>query len=185
MKLFQAPIKHLVYWKDMNLRTFFVGRAIGFVVVVVLIGTFFIYKNATTVEAPSINQTPEIKGELEEGGEASPSVMKLDMKTWIWTSALYNDERTVKPNKAGVFTLTFSKAGTFSATTDCNKAFGTYTVDKDLITFGPIASTKMYCEGSQETEFFKLLENASSFHFTSRGSLILDLKFDSGTVTFQ
>ena len=43
----------------------------------------------------------------------------------------------------------------------------------------------MYCEGSQESDFQKLLQNTGSYHFTSKGELIFDLKFDSGTVTFR
>ncbi|MEZ0208906.1 MAG: META domain-containing protein [Candidatus Paceibacterota bacterium] len=168
----------------MNLRTFFVGRAIGFVVVLAIVGLFFFYKSMDRAVAP-VEETPIIKGELLEGGEADPAVMKLDMTTWRWVSALYNDGRTVKPNKPGVFTLSLSPDGTFTATTDCNSAHGTYTTNKNIITFGPIAMTKMYCEGSQESEFVKFLENTSSYHFTTRGSLILDLKYDSGTVTFQ
>src|SRR3989344_6443366 len=37
-----------------------------------------------------------------------------------------------------------------------------------------IASTRMYCEGSQESDFQKLLQNTGSYHFTSKGELIFD-----------
>ena len=46
-------------------------------------------------------------------------------------------------------------------------------------------STLMFCEGSQEEEFTHILTNTSGYLFTSRGELILELKFDSGTVTFR
>jgi hypothetical protein len=45
--------------------------------------------------------------------------------------------------------------------------------------------TKMYCEGSQESVFTGLLENTHSYHFTSKGELIFNLKFDSGSVIFR
>lgn len=119
-------------------------------------------------------------------GEADPSRMTLDMKTWIWESALYNDEREVKPKTVGDFTLTFNEEEKrFSADTDCNSMSGGYTTNDGQITFGAIAMTKMFCEGSQETEFLQLLQNTSGYHFTSRGQLILDLKFDSGSVIFR
>lgn len=118
-------------------------------------------------------------------GEADPNVMKLDMKKWVWISALYNDGREIKPKQVGRFTLTFSKDGTFSATTDCNGVGGKYTATRSQITFSEMMSTLMYCEGSQEQEFNQLLTNTSSYHFTSRGELILDLKFDSGSVVFR
>ena len=168
----------------MNLKTFFMGRAIGFIVVLAVVALFFIYKSASPAVAPA-QETPVIKGELLEGGEADPSRMKLDMKTWVWISSLYNDGRTIKPKIPGVFTLSLSQDGTFTAKTDCNSAHGTYTVKNNTITFGPMAMTKMYCEGSQETEFIQALGNTASYHFTTRGSLILNLKYDSGTITFQ
>lgn len=118
-------------------------------------------------------------------GEADPARMSLEMKPWVWIDALYNDERRVTPKKAGVFTITFKADGTFSATTDCNRLGGKYAREQGSITFGTIVSTEMYCEGSQETVFSELIRDTSAFHFTSKGQLIFDLKFDSGNVTFR
>lgn len=132
--------------------------------------------DTATLAGGEIGENPE--------GEADPSRMTLGMTTWKWMRALYNDGRVVAPQEAGVFTLTFAD-GRFSATTDCNSMSGEYSVSGNTITFGPIASTKMYCEGSQEGEFARLLQDSTSYHFTSRGELVLDLKFDSGTVVFR
>ncbi len=119
-------------------------------------------------------------------GEADPSRMTLSMQTWVWDSALYNDGREITPKKTGAFTLTFKTDGTFTATTDCNQMGGSYTTAaNNQITFGDIYMTKMFCEGSQEIEFSQMLSNTSGYHFTSRGQLILDLKFDSGSVVFH
>ncbi len=123
--------------------------------------------------------------EPDFSGEADPNRMTLSMKSWTWISALYNDGREIKPNQAGKFTITFLADGGFSVTTDCNSMGGSYTTDGELLTFGPIMSTKMYCEGSQESEFAELLQNTASYHFTSKGELVLDLKFDSGSVIFR
>ena len=117
-------------------------------------------------------------------GEADPSRMTLEMKTWTWVHALYSDGRTVTPKQPGTFTLAFLN-GRFSATTDCNRMSGSYTTTKQTIVFGQMASTKMYCEGSQESDFASLLESAQAYHFSSKGELILDLKFDSGSATFR
>src|SRR3989344_4274380 len=144
---------------------------------------------------PSIGKTIWLKldpatmqfGQVEQNfeGEADPSRMTLDMKTWNWVSALYSDGREILPKKAGAFTLTFENDGRFSATTDCNGVGGTYTADNGRITFSEMMSTLMFCEGSQEGEFTQMLANTSGYLFTSRGELILELKFDSGTVTFR
>ncbi len=134
------------------------------------------------LDIPSM-QFGEVAQDFE--GEADPARMSLEMKTWVWVDALYNDERRVTPKKAEVFTITFKANGTFSATTDCNSLSGKYAREQGSITFDPIASTEMYCEGSQETVFADLIRNTSAFHFTSKGQLIFDLKFDSGNVTFR
>lgn len=118
-------------------------------------------------------------------GEANPNTMTLTMKKWTWINAQYNDGRTVTPKKTLAFTLEFLPTGQFSATTDCNEIGGKYVAKNGVITFSEMISTKMFCEGSQETDFATLLTNSSGYHFTSKGELILDLKFDSGTVVFR
>lgn len=122
-------------------------------------------------------------------GEADPSRMTLPMKPWVWISAHYNDGREVFPKQEGKFTLTFSRGlseeGRFSGTTDCNSLSGEYKIKQSAILFENIAQTKMYCEGSEESTFVQLLHDTVSYHFTSRGELIFDLKFDSGIVTFR
>ena len=118
-------------------------------------------------------------------GEADPARMTLGMKTWVWTSTLMNDETEVFPKKSGAFTLTFKDDGTFSITTDCNSGGGSYTLNKERITFGPMFSTLMFCDGSQEAAFTKMVADSTSYHFTSKGELILDIKFDSGSVVFR
>lgn len=132
---------------------------------------------------PAALQFGEVVADFE--GEADPSRMSLDMKEWVWQGTLMNDGREVKPKTAGSFSVTFVKDGTFSAKTDCNSMGGKYTLNESQITVSDIFSTKMYCEGSQETEFAGFLTNASVYRFTSKGELILDLKFDSGSVTFR
>lgn len=116
-------------------------------------------------------------------GEADPKVMKLDMNVWNWQSVTTGGVKTV-PKKAGVFTLTFKKDGTFGASTDCNGIGGNYTVTGTKIVFSNMVSTLMYCEGSQEGEYGAIFANASSFTFTSRGELIFTLK-NGGSAVFR
>ena len=126
-------------------------------------------------------------GEVEKDfeGEADPSIMTLQMKSWTWVAANYNDGREILPRQSMAFTLDFLEGGQFSATTDCNRVAGKYIQSGEQMTFSDMISTAMFCEGSQEGDFVRLLENTQGYHFTSRGQLILDLKFDSGTVTFR
>jgi heat shock protein HslJ len=131
-----------------------------------------------------LGPTPLVVDDFE--GEEDPARMSLTMKPWSWISAQYNDGRKIVPTQAGKFTITFGSEGKFTATTDCNSMGGSYAAGSDkTLQMSQIYATKMFCEGSQETVFAQLLENAASYHFTSKGELIFDLKFDSGTVTFR
>src|SRR5262249_42618794 len=118
-------------------------------------------------------------------GEEEPSRMTLSMKTWHWIKAIDKDGREVVPKDSDAFTLTFTDAGTFAATTDCNSLSGTYAAHEGRLSFGSIAATKMYCEGSQEGAFATLLQQTQQYHFTTRGELVLELPSDSGAVTLK
>ena len=61
---------------------------------------------------------------------------------------------------------------------------GPISIEDDAIQIGPLASTKMFCEGKSETEaqYFAALEAARSF--TTDGSLV-SLKDESGKVILK
>jgi len=145
--------------------------------------------------APSVGKSIWLKldtktmqfGEVAQNfeGEADSSKMTLDMKTWNWIKTIYNDNKIITPKIANKFSITFKKDGTFSARTDCNGIGGNYSVNGNEIIFGQMISTQMYCEGSQEDIFRKMLEQTSNYMFTSKGELVLLLKYDSGSVIFK
>lgn len=117
-------------------------------------------------------------------GEADPSRMTLEMHTWTWVKTIYNNDTTKVPAREKAFTLTFMD-GRVSGNTDCNSFNGAYTVEDKKIRFNEeMAMTRMFCEGSQETEFVQMLLNVNSYFFTSRGQLVLELKYDSGSMIF-
>ena len=118
-------------------------------------------------------------------GEADVFKMTLGMKTWNWINTIYSDDKIVKPIKADKFSITFKNNKTFSATTDCNGVGGEYAVNGNKISFTKMMSTLMYCDGSQESDFSKMLSETGSYMFTSKGELVLLLKYDSGSVIFK
>ena len=118
-------------------------------------------------------------------GEANPDMMTLDMQKWTWVKTQYSNDTELVPNKAAAFTLTFSEDGSVSATTDCNSMSGTYKLNDNQITFGPMAMTKMFCPDSQEQDFAKIFAETQSYFFTSKGELIFEFTFDSGTAVFH
>jgi heat shock protein HslJ len=118
-------------------------------------------------------------------GEADTSKMNLEMKTWNWIQTQLNSDTTVSPNKPNLFSLTFNKDGTFSAHTDCNSVGGKYLAKDSKLIFSQMMSTLMYCDGSQESDYTKMLSEVSGFSFTSRGELLLDLGIENGTMFFR
>jgi heat shock protein HslJ len=168
--------------------------------IAVVVGAFFAFnsyiyneKQGDTTTLPETientdtaeNIPPGVQGEMGENpeGEADPNRMTLGMTKWNWISTTVGTVKTT-PKKAGAFTLTFKTDGTFSATTDCNGLFGSYKATGKYIVFSNIASTKMFCEGSQEGEYGTIFGNATGFVFTSRGELIFTLK-NGGSAVFR
>ena len=157
-----------------------------------------VYNYATRKESDSMTTPPSLgkslwihldptTGEIGEWvkdfeGEADASKMNLEMKKWQWVNSVEMGEYMV-PTNAGVFTLTFSD-GQVSVGTDCNTMGGTYTTNGTKLTFGPMMSTLMYCEGSQETVFGTMLSHVTSFAFTKKGTLELQYG-EGGVATFQ
>jgi heat shock protein HslJ len=117
-------------------------------------------------------------------GEADPNRMTLGMKTWNWLSTTYNNDTKITP-KINTFTLTLKDGKMFSSTTDCNGVSGEYVTSGKKITFTKMVSTMMYCEGSQEQDFTKMLNEVKGYTFTSKGELVLMLNYDSGSMVFK
>lgn len=144
---------------------------------------------------PSVGKSVWIKLDVESmqfgvvandfEGEADPAKMTLGMKKWVWNRAFYNDGRVIEPKKTGAFTVAFKNDGTFSASTDCNGIGGRYEAKDGKLSFTEMAMTEMFCQDSQESVFVSLLNDSQTYHFSSRGELILGLKFDSGSVVFR
>lgn len=105
-------------------------------------------------------------------------------RPWRWVQTLLSDGTRIEPRKPEAFTITFSEDGRVSGTTDCNGFAGAYTLQENQISFGPLASTKMYCEGSQETDFTSRLAEVQSLLFQD-GRLVFELKLDSGQIILE
>ena len=109
----------------------------------------------------------------------------LQSKTWTWERTIYNNDTVQTPNDKDAFTVRFTDEGRVQVTTDCNTMQGGYIVTDNRIEFGRLAATRMYCEGSQEDLFAGMLENVTSYFIDDEGRLILELKYDSGSVILR
>ena len=131
---------------------------------------------ATLPAAPTT--TPEDSG----SEEVMPS--QIVNRPWKWVRTQMSSGDVTSPIKQDAFTITFGEDGKVTGTTDCNNFFGSYTVQDNLISFGDLASTKMYCEGSQESDFLRYLGEVQSFLIVGN-QLVLEIKYDSGQVIFE
>lgn len=118
-------------------------------------------------------------------GEADPTIMRLNMKQWTWLRTEFTDGTSFTPKRADAFTITFGDDNGFSATTDCNSMGGRYTGTRDTLTLSEILSTLMYCDGSEESEFSRMLSEVERYHFTSKGELVFELKNNVGSAYFR
>ncbi len=134
-----------------------------------------------------LNQKTLQLGEVAQNLESKVASLKVNLssKTWNWISTSYGDGKIIKPVKQNKFSLTFKKDNTFSAATDCNGIGGEYSVNNNNIIFTNMMSTLMYCEGSQESDFTKMLNDTQSYLFTPKGELVLTMKYDTGSILFN
>ena len=103
---------------------------------------------------------------------------------WQWQGTLMNDGSAFTPADPASYTVEFQADGTVSIQADCNRAFASYTLDSGAITILPGPTTLMACpEDSLGSEFLAQLGGAAIIFFQD-GELLMDLKFDSGTMRF-
>lgn len=122
---------------------------------------------------------------LPAGSAPSGDTKSVKGNTWVWQKTVMSDGTVVMPNKPGVFTITFGADGNLTGKTDCNGFFGGYTFGSDgFIKFGPLASTLMFCDGSQEQVFTGAVGKVDRYSVDGSGSLQLLLSENAGTIYF-
>lgn len=138
------------------------------------------------IAKPEDNSNNIPKGKLPAGSTPPANASLIEGVTWVWQKTVMGDGKTVVPKKEGVFTLLLKKDGNVSLKTDCNGGFGEYKIGSDgVISFGPLSSTMMYCEGSQESIYTNAISTSSRYMLDPSGNLVLLLQYDSGSVFFK
>lgn len=116
------------------------------------------------------------------GGTGTEDTVSLDGTSWVLVTYSKNS-----PIPGTEPTLHFED-GQVSGSASCNSFGGSYITDGDILNFGDLFMTEMYCmdpEGimDQESAYLQLLGDANSFEIQD-GTLVI---FSSGheTLTFQ
>ena len=103
---------------------------------------------------------------------------------WQWIDTQYGDGAVTEVADPSRYTIAFGEDGSLTAQLDCNRGMGSFTQDGSMLSFGPIASTRMACPGdSQAAEFAQNLEIVVSYVLQD-GNLYLALFADTGIMTF-
>lgn len=89
-------------------------------------------------------------------------VNELINQEWIWVSAIRGGEE-INPNQTDSFSINFQSDGLIRGTTDCNSFSADYSLDGNKVILGPLASTKMFCQNSQEQVFIDLISGINNF----------------------
>jgi membrane-bound inhibitor of C-type lysozyme/heat shock protein HslJ len=129
--------------------------------------------------------TTDFEEEIENVEEGEEAEIDQDLVgKWQWVKTIYNNDEEVVP-EGDDFVLTLNEDGTMSSTTDCNNLSGQFeTTEENQINFSKVAMTKMYCEGSLEDEYLRVINDSSSYLF-EENSLVITIKYDSGSAIFK
>lgn len=141
-------------------------------------------KEDTTVFAPTVLLSKILKF---ESGVLSQKQNEISLfgRSWKWKKTIMNNGKSTVPNNEDAFSLFFGDDGKIFITTDCNTFSGIHKISDNKLTLGPLKSTRKFCEESQEDIFIKSLNEVDTWFINEKQQLILQLKFDSGSIIFS
>ena len=87
-----------------------------------------------------------------------------DLQGGAWRLASMETETGGRfvPDDPGRFTVEFNADGTVGVRADCNGCGGSYTLDGDRLTVGPLACTLIACATGRGQEFASLIDGTTS-----------------------
>ena len=104
---------------------------------------------------------------------------------WKWQQTLENNDTKAVPSDPDQYTLTFLPGGQISIRADCNQGGGIYTLNASRLTIEITHTTMAACPpGSLEQKYIRYLNAVAGF-FIKGDALYLDIKYDTGTMTFS
>ena len=109
--------------------------------------------------------------------EESPSVPNASLTNTRWVLRVLNDKKIFTPEKGKEAFISLSKDGNkANGVGSCNNFFTTYTLSGKDLSFGPVASTEMFCQNGMETEtaFFKAISNTKTYKISGNYLFLSD-----------
>lgn len=106
--------------------------------------------------------------------------------TWELQEIQLNDGQVFTADPPQNYTAEFTEGGEVFLQADCNRVAGSFTLEEERllsVALGP--STLAACpDGSISDEYLRFMGTANSFFFQD-DALIIELKFDSGSMIFS
>ncbi len=104
---------------------------------------------------------------------------------WKWTESLDNNDKATTVSEPEKYTIEFKSDGTIALRADCNTGTGSYQLDDNQLTITLGAITLVGCpSASLDRQYLDELAEVASYLFDDQ-DLILEWKFDSGTMRFS
>ncbi len=128
---------------------------------------------------------PEMDAEgAADAAEMEEEAPMLAGTSWQWIQTQSGDGSIIEAADPTRYTLTFNEDGSLSAQLDCNKGMGSFTDDGAMLSFGPIASTRMACPGDSQADVFAQQLDSIVSYVLQDGHLFLAQFADSGIMEF-
>ncbi len=126
---------------------------------------------STATPAPAAQAQPETAGDI--------------VGSWQWTGFRDPANGPATIDAPERYALTLGEDGSVQVKADCNNAQGTYSIEDIAIKIELGPTTLVHCgDDSRSDDFLKYLGFAADYHVDDN-KLLIDLKADGGTMTFQ
>jgi len=131
-------------------------------------------------------ENPQTEQSIEEPVVVQPPVQKTSIhNSWKWISTTDYEGVIIKPQSSDDFVLTISKEGKLSSTTDCNSLSGSIIINDEVLSVGPLVSTKMACAG-ETLESRYSFDLARAVSYSIEGDMLnIKLLQDVGVMQFK
>lgn len=132
---------------------------------------------ATTEPAPSSSQTGVTADAAPVTNTAIPvpAALPLQQTVWAWQYTRQSGAQLTSATPTR-YTLTFREENRLAVVADCNRGGTVYRIQGDLLTFEPIALTKMMCPAdSQDRDFLDGLHAVERYRIDDK-TLTLQLR---------
>lgn len=132
------------------------------------------------------SRTAELALDPQQQTAQEPQIVNAPLvgTEWVWLHTELPNGDLVSTEKRESFVLKLHEDKSVTSTTDCNSLSGTYIQNGEALSFPPFAMTKMYCEGSFDTDYAKQLERAAS-HQIIENRMYINLGGNAGKMVFE